>query len=585
MARISGLAVAAMVAIAVVGPDAGATSSTTVSLVPVADATVSGAHNYTNYGSTHTLVVDGSPIVRSYLKFVVGGTSGSVSHAVLRLRALTSSPYGVRVAPVIGNGWTESTITFANAYAFGAALATSGPVVKGSIVSLDVSAFVKGGGTFSFVLSTAGKVSTSFGSRESWAPPALSVTVPTTLSSTATVTPSLLPTLVPSPTSSPTASPTPAPTTPAPTAAPTVSATPVTTVAPPPVTTTPHKLHIHHGFDLATPSQIAQHAALIDSRPLDGITVNLPTLSNDTLSGTAHSEAEYAAALTPMPTLQHVTHNFVVVRTMNPLSWYDDAQWSTIVSNFANLAQAARAKGQFDGIFLDTEFYGSGAYPWNFGAGSTPWTYSATAGATPGHTASDANAEVTGRGKQIGDAIAAAWPTAAVMSTYGPWVGETKTASTGGWGAFGYADTAWTNELMGSFTGGLVTAATAHPTMTYVDGGEVYQAHTPTEYATAYSWMRHGLAASGSPVVADPSTYDASVSAGFGVYDKDMRVSGWPTMDASLWQTVMTNALKTSDKYVWSYSEAYDWLGTGWPTTPVPADILTATANAMAAGA
>jgi hypothetical protein len=348
-------------------------------------------------------------------------------------------------------------------------------------------------------------------------------------------------------------------------------------------TTSNRALHIPHGVDLATPSQIARTATLVDSRPLDGVTVNLPTLSNDTLSDVAHSESEYVSAITPMPHLQRVTHNFVVVRTMHPLDWYDDAAWTTITRNFTNLAKAAAAKGVFDGIFLDTEFYGSGTYPWNYGQGSSPWVFSATGGSTPGRSASDANATVGSRGRQVGDAIAAAWPNAAVLTTYGPWVGETKTSSTGGWGGFGYNDTAWTNELMGSFTGGLQDAAAAHAGLTYIDGGEVYQAHSATEYAAAYKWMKTGLPSSGSVVVRNPSTYSANVSAAFGVYDKDMRVSNWPTMGASQWQSVLTNALRTADKYVWSYSEAYDWLNTGWPTTPVPGAILTATASALAA--
>jgi hypothetical protein len=73
------------------------------------------------------------------------------------------------------------------------------------------------------------------------------------------------------------------------------------------------------------------------------------------------------------------------------------------------------------------------------------------------------------------------------------------------------------------------------------------------------------------------------VSVGFGVYDRDMRRSGWPTMDALQWQSVLTNALRRADRYVWSYSESYDWLGTGTPNTPVPPTILAATTLAMAA--
>jgi hypothetical protein len=346
--------------------------------------------------------------------------------------------------------------------------------------------------------------------------------------------------------------------------------------------TTTRVLHIHHGWDVATPSQVAAHAGLIDSRPFDGITVNLPTLSTRTLVGTPHSQAEYAAALRPMPTLERVTHNFVLVRITHPLTWYDEAAWRTIDRNLANLARAAADKGQFDGVFLDTEYYGHGDSPWDYGAGERPWVRSASEGAAPGRSAESANTTVASRGRGIGDAIAAAWPTATVLTTYGPWVGETKTASIGGWRGFGYNDVAWANELMGSFVGGIADAAAAHRKMTFVDGGEVYQAHSPGEYATAKSWMKTGLASSGTRVLRSPGRYPSVVSVGFGVYDRDMRRSGWPTMDALQWQSVLTNALRRADRYVWSYSESYDWLGTGTPSTPVPPTILAATTLAMA---
>ncbi|HUR50678.1 MAG TPA: hypothetical protein VMZ11_01000 [Mycobacteriales bacterium] len=556
-------------------------STTTRTFVPVADVTVSGASNYQNFNDTDTLEAEASPIVRSYLKFTVSGTAGTNVRARLRLFSQSTSPSGVSVSRVVGNGWTESQV-FANAYAIGRRVTTSDPVSANKAVDIDLGSAITGDGTYSFVLTTASTEKLSFASRETKRPPRLVVSSTNPPSSASpTASPEPLPVIV-----DPTPLPTVLPTTPP---VPTTSPTPSPTSVPVPVVTPPaptgRALHIHHGFDLASPSQIAQHASLIDSRPIDGVTVNLPTLSNDTLSSVAHSESEYAAALSPMPRLSRVTHNFVVVRTMHPLDWYSDATWTTISRNFGNLARAAAAKGQFDGIFFDTEFYGSGTYPWNFGQGSSPWVFSATGGATPGHSASDAQATVSGRGRQTGDAIAAAWPAAFVMSTYGPWVGETKTSSTGGWGAFGYNDTSWTNELMGSFTGGIGDAAAAHAGLTYVDGGEIYQAHSAAEYATAYRWEKSGLAASSSVVLRDPAAYARTVSAGFGVYDKDMRISGWPTMGATQWQSVLTNALRTADRYVWSYSEAYDWLATGWPTTPVPSAILTATSNAMTAAA
>lgn len=556
------------------------TVSATVTAPVVADATVSGASNWTNYGSAKTLSVDASPIVRSYLKFSVSGTAGStVTKATLRLYALGSNTSGVK-AYATNNSWSESSIVFANANAIGTGLGTSGAVTQGTWANVDVTSLVKGDGTYSLLLTTPSAAGFSFGSRESTTVPRVVVQTSTTTTTTTSTTATASPT--PTATATATASPSPTATaTTSPTASPTSTTTATTTTT----TTASRKLLIHHGWDLATPSQIKSHAALIDSRPFDGITVNLPTLSNDTLSGTAHSLTEYQTALSPMPAMTHVTHNFVIVRMMQPsYDYYSDAQWATAAQNFKNLAQAARATGLFDGIVLDTEYYGSGTNPWNFGTSTTPWTYSATAGATPGHTATDARDTATRRGKQIADAVYAAWPSASVMTTYGPWVGETKTASTGFAGT-GYNDVAWANELMGAFTVGMVESASAAGTQ-YVDGGELYQARTSSQYLAAYNWVKSGLASSGSFLV--PSTfapsYPKAVSSAWGVFDHDMLQSGWPIMTASAFQSQMTLALKQADKYSWQYSEAYDWLGTGYPSTVVPQSFLDATANARVAG-
>lgn len=342
--------------------------------------------------------------------------------------------------------------------------------------------------------------------------------------------------------------------------------------------TTPAKLHIHHGWDLSDPSQITLHKATIESRPFNGVTVILRTLSDQTFDPThTHTQTEYATALSKMPVMTNVIHNFVIVRVMHPVSWTTDSQWVTISNNFKALAAATKAKGQFDGIFFDVEWYGSGTYPWN---------YPGAFGTSP-PTLTDALVKVQNRGKQISEAVGAVWPEAQILTTYGPWVGTSKTVqSTGGGWNFGYNDTSATNELMGAFGGGIAwgvaTSGAGSLGGRYVDGGEVYQAHSTTEYGKVVAWQKN-IATAGTGMIPSPTSYPSVLSRGLGVYDKDMRVTGWPVATASQWQTWMTNALNSGDKYVWSYSEKYDWMDNGYPATKVPADILTATKNAMVA--
>jgi hypothetical protein len=62
--------------------------------MPVADAYVSAAAPTANYGTLSALRVDGSPIVRSYLRFTVSGLSGTVSKETLRIYANSAQSPG-----------------------------------------------------------------------------------------------------------------------------------------------------------------------------------------------------------------------------------------------------------------------------------------------------------------------------------------------------------------------------------------------------------------------------------------------------------------------------------------------------------
>jgi len=54
-------------------------------------------------------------------------------------------------------------------------------------------------------------------------------------------------------------------------------------------------------------------------------------------------------------------------------------------------------------------------------------------------------------------------------------------------------------------------------------------------------------------------------------------------MDPAQWQATLTNALAATDRYVWAYTERYDWWGTGWPRDRVPASWVEATRAARRA--
>ncbi len=182
-------------------PAAGQTVALT--LTPAADAYVNQSYPGSNYGSSAQLRVDGSPLVYSYLRFVVAGLNGSVvSSATLRIYANSASSAGVAAYREPDQAWTERGITYTNAPGFGARLGQSGPFGGGTWISIDVSAAVTGEGEVDFGLGGLNSTAISLGAREdsAHAPQLVLVTqsqataTAVTLAPSASFTPTLTPT-------------------------------------------------------------------------------------------------------------------------------------------------------------------------------------------------------------------------------------------------------------------------------------------------------------------------------------------------------------------------------------------------------
>ena len=144
--------------------------STTLTLNPVANSYVDTSNPTKNFGTATTIRVDGSPIVNSYLRFNVTGVgASSISQVRLLIFANSASSSGITARTVADNTWGETTITASNAPAMGSTLGTSPKVVTGTWITLDVTSYVTGNGTFSFGVSTAGGTAISLASRKSGA--------------------------------------------------------------------------------------------------------------------------------------------------------------------------------------------------------------------------------------------------------------------------------------------------------------------------------------------------------------------------------------------------------------------------------
>ncbi len=133
-----------------------------------ADTYVNGSSPGTNYGEATTLRLDSSPDVHAYLRFTVKGLAGMpIASASLQIYSNDASSQGFQVQSVDDNTWDERMMNFGNAPPLGGVLATSGPISANSWVTIDLSPYLTGEGTYSFGLSTTTSSALSLPSRES----------------------------------------------------------------------------------------------------------------------------------------------------------------------------------------------------------------------------------------------------------------------------------------------------------------------------------------------------------------------------------------------------------------------------------
>jgi acid phosphatase type 7 len=187
--------VGSIAAFTAIGITAGATPAQVVAqqtVAPIADAYVSSSTPSTNTGRSASLKVDGSPTVRSYLRFDLGGVTDSITKATLRVRATSnhSAGYSVRT-PASSATWAETSITYANAPPVGSStVGSSGRLTSGDWSSVDVTSVTTPGTQLDLILVTLSSTAASFTSRESTSPPQLIVeTAPSGATKPANTTP------------------------------------------------------------------------------------------------------------------------------------------------------------------------------------------------------------------------------------------------------------------------------------------------------------------------------------------------------------------------------------------------------------
>jgi hypothetical protein len=298
------------------------------------------------------------------------------------------------------------------------------------------------------------------------------------------------------------------------------------------------------GNTIPTPAFIAANKSFLETQPFDGLVAYLRNDATDTnattkvMSGSPISADAIASVLAPMKGLAwtNLTRNFGLVVGTSPPDAFDD--WSVVVQNFANCAQALRDAGLV-GICFDNEQYFS---PWgNYPAGAK---YYAT------KTLDDYRAQMRLRGQQVMAAMVAVFPNIAVITLHGPYISEPSAPA-----ALQFPQWQSGNWLLGPYYAGFMEGVGGSPALC-IDGGELYTLRTPSDFLNSYNWRKFAEPsdAVNSPFIppALRAVWSGRISISFGVYDQPF---GGASMDAGIVKTTLTNALAQADHYVWFYTE------------------------------
>jgi hypothetical protein len=241
------------------------------------------------------------------------------------------------------------------------------------------------------------------------------------------------------------------------------------------------------------------------------------------------------------------TDNFVILYfgDKHDLGFFNDDKWSVINYNAGMISRMVKA-GRFKGVFLDDENYFEPSHGWAY----KPEWY-------PGYTAEQVRAKCRERGRDFMRALQKEMAGPMVVFDF-IWFGDH-------WND--YDTTAGRQLLWLAFKDGMLEAARTGDL--FVEGNEMaYYYQETTMFTDMYNEFRvHRFRKYGAPDL--QKKYCTQVEIGHGIYPT-LYYGGfrWPHVYSDKehdlwWKHQLYHALLTSDRYVWIWSEQWNWFGDG----------------------
>jgi len=282
----------------------------------------------------------------------------------------------------------------------------------------------------------------------------------------------------------------------------------------------------------------------------------------------AFTEKELETAIDDLKNtnFRKLTQNFLRFNvTPGGVDWFDD--FTHIIEN-ARIAGKVAKEGGVKGILFDIEQYNSQLFEYSKQRDSATKSWDEYAD------------QVRRRGQEVMQAFQSEYTDITIFLTFGyclPYVqmGGQKELSEVNYG------------LLAPLLDGMVDVAL--PTVTIVDGFELaYSYKDVLRFTPGYKIMAEDVL---KIVKADHDKYRSVFSFGFGVWmDCDWRKNGWDVTDFSKnfytpdeFKATLATALKTSDEYVWVYTETPRWWTASGKSDKLPQEYFDATMRAKKA--
>jgi hypothetical protein len=325
--------------------------------------------------------------------------------------------------------------------------------------------------------------------------------------------------------------------------------------------TMPTKMVIEWGWDEPDTEFIRHNIERMEALPFDGLVFHATSSKGGNLAweiwgGRRFEPAEFRHSIENLKAtpFRRFTERFLRVNvTPGNVDWFDDTAWDVVLNNFGVAAEVAR-QGGCRGFMFDVEQYNDAPFDYQ----KQPHRQQ--------RTLADYAAKVRQRGRQWIERVNGAFPDITILLTFGYRIAQPPADKDRSAAPYGlYAD----------FLDGMLEAC--GPQTVFVDAWEYsYPYKTEDQFRRAYESIK----SESSKWTAVPAKYGEHVEAGFGIWmDCGWRQVGWNTEDFSknhftpeAFHDSVRAALKTSDRYVWIYTEQPRW----WTAEKLPDEYVEA---------